>query len=116
MMSPGRISSIGPPSRCARPQPDMTNRVLAERMGMPSGSRTRLKRHAGADDPRWMRGLKHRIDSHGAGKIVVRPFAGRLRPCSLDVHILTLVDLVDEPRRLLAATPMLGQAGRGHSL
>ena len=50
--SPGRISSIGPPQRWARPQPDVTMSVWPEWMGVPCRACTGLECHAGPPDAR----------------------------------------------------------------
>src|SRR5437899_10892254 len=51
---------------------------LPEWMRMPGGARTRLECDARAANPRRLRRLKQRINSHIAGEILGRSFAGTL--------------------------------------
>ena len=82
--SPGRISSIGPPSlRPAEPGGD--DQGLAERMGVPGGARARLERDAGATRAP-VRAPEQRVDADRAGELVGRALAGRLRAASFDLH------------------------------
>ena len=84
--SPGRISSTGPPQRCARPQSSRDDERLTERMRVPCGPRPRLERNAGALDQRWLRRLKKRIDSYRASEPLRRSLGRRLRTNSSDFH------------------------------
>jgi hypothetical protein len=43
---------------------------LTERMRVPSGASTGLKRHDGSSDSRWFFALEHRINSHCAAEPV----------------------------------------------
>ena len=49
---PSRISSMGPPSRCAQPKPRCNNQRLTEWMRMPGRAGTRLEANACATDTR----------------------------------------------------------------
>ena len=51
---------------------------LAQRMSMPCGTRTRLKRDTRADRARRWVWLKQRVNTHRAGEPIRRTFAGRL--------------------------------------
>ena len=73
--SPGRISSIGPPHRCARPQPAVTMRCLAQRVRVPRGPSARLKRDARRPYAGWCRRVNQRLDPHCAGEILRLPLA-----------------------------------------
>ena len=90
--SPGRISSIGPPQRCAKPQPALTMRVW------PSGCVCQAVRAPGSKvtlalNQRWIRGLKKLINPYGACEPLCRPLSGRLRANSSDVHFIQLLPL-----------------------
>src|SRR5207248_2432346 len=43
---------------------------LAEGMRVPRGPRAGFECHTGADDARWIRGFKQRVDAYRAGEIV----------------------------------------------
>ena len=85
--SPGRISSIGPPSRCTRPQPAVTIRVW------PSGWVCQAVRAPGSNvtlAPATRAGsgaAEQRVDADGAGEPIGRALAGGLRAAALDVHV-----------------------------
>ena len=76
--SPGRISSIGPPHRCARPLPAVTISVW------PSGCVCHAVRAPGSNvtlAPTTRAGsgrFEQRIDAYRAGEVLGRSFAGRL--------------------------------------
>ena len=76
--SPGRISSTGPPSRCAQPQPAVTISVW------PSGCVCHAVRAPGSNvtlAPRTRAGIgrvEQRIDPNRAGEPIGRSLAGRL--------------------------------------
>ena len=75
--SPGRISSIAPPSRCAQPQPAVTISVWPSG-GVPGGPGAGLERDAGAGCAcRGVR-LEQRVYTHRAGKPIGRSLARRL--------------------------------------
>src|SRR5438270_79780 len=59
---------------------------LTEGMGVPCSARPRLERDTGTRDACRIGCLVERIDPHGAGEPIGRPFAGRLRASSLDLH------------------------------
>ena len=81
-----RISSIGPPSRCTRPRPEVTISVC------PSGWVCHAVRAPGSKvtvAPAARAGagaVEERIDADGAGEPVGRSFARRLRARACDVH------------------------------
>ena len=82
---PGWISSIGPPSRCALPQPAVTISIcpsgwVCHAVRAPGSNVTALPPRAPA------RNRKQRVDPHRAGEPIRRPFAGRLRTGSFDFH------------------------------
>ena len=76
--SPGRISSTGPPQRCARPQPAVTISVW------PSGCVCHAVRAPGSNVTlaptarAGAFGFEQRVDAHRAGEPIGRSFAGRL--------------------------------------
>ena len=86
--SPGRISSIGPPSRCDPAAARGDDQGLAERMGVPGRARAGLEGDASAGHARRVGRAEQRIDPHRAGEPVGRPLAGRLRTASLDLHCM----------------------------
>jgi hypothetical protein len=59
---------------------------LTERMRVPGGPGARLEGDAGAGGARRIGRLEQRIDAHGAGEPVGRPFGGGLGAASSDVH------------------------------
>jgi hypothetical protein len=61
---------------------------LTERVRMPRGTRTRLERDAGPGNTRWFRDINQRINPHRAGEPICRPFTGRPRTNSLDLHFI----------------------------
>ena len=88
--SPGRISSMGPPQRCTRPQPAVTIRVwpsgwVCQAVRAP-GSKVTLAPATRAGGG----GLKSGIDADGAGEPVGRAFGGGLRAAAFDFHGLIL--------------------------
>ena len=66
--SPGRISSIGPPSALSPAAASRDDESLAERMRMPCSPRARLEGYAGTLNKCRIGCLKKRIDPYGAGK------------------------------------------------
>src|SRR5919108_4291777 len=62
------------------------NERLAERMTMPSGSRSRLERDTYTNRSCRSAGFEQWINAHVASKILRSTFPGRLRTSSLDVH------------------------------
>ena len=86
MTSPGRISSIGPPHRCARPAPDTHDQRLTERMRVPRRPSPRLKRDARAVDTRRRRRVQQRIDPYGSGEPLRRALCARPGTNPDDVH------------------------------
>src|SRR6266446_1802227 len=60
---------------------------LPERMGVPCGSSTWLKRNTPPTRARRVGRLEQRIDAHRAGEIFFRSFARRLCSVSLDFHL-----------------------------
>ena len=70
--SPGRISSIGPPSRCAQPQPNVTISVWPSGMRVPRRARARLEGDGVAGRARRRAYREQRVDPHGAGEPVGR--------------------------------------------
>src|SRR5207245_10180146 len=60
---------------------------LAERMRMPCSPRARLERDARALNKCGIRRVKKRIDPYRASEPLRRPFRGRLRANSFDLHI-----------------------------
>ncbi len=80
--SPGRISSIGPPSRCTQPQPEGDDQRLTERMRVPGRARARLEsdESAGNTSRVWP---KHRIDPDRPGEPLRWPFADGCDPLRL---------------------------------
>jgi hypothetical protein len=89
-MSPGLISSIGPPYRCTQPRPDVTDQSLSERMGMPGRARTRLEGDSRTADPRRLVASERGVDSHSAGEIFSRSWRGRLRAAFPNIHVHSL--------------------------
>src|SRR6266516_7905732 len=85
--SPGRISSIGPPQRCTRPQPAVTIRVWRSLVAVPGGPSARLERDTGADRACRTGCLEQGVNAYRAGKILGWSFAGRLGAASFDVHV-----------------------------
>src|SRR5438270_168131 len=61
---------------------------LPERMGMPCGTCAGLERDARATRACRFGRLEQGINAHRAGKILVRPFVGRLCAISFDLHFL----------------------------
>ena len=78
--SPGRISSTGPPSRCAQPQPGGDDQRLAERMGVPGRARARLEGDRGPCTRSGARRVEQRVDAHRAGEPVARALAPTWSP------------------------------------
>jgi len=66
--SPGRISSIGPPSRRTQPQPACDDESLTERMLVPCSPRARLEGYARTLNKCRIGCLKKRIDPYGASE------------------------------------------------
>ena len=89
--SPGRISSIGPPSRCARPQPGSDDEDLTKRVRMPGGARAGLERDRIAGGPRGSGHWKQRVDADHAGEIFRWSLGRCARTRSLDLHPLLLM-------------------------
>jgi hypothetical protein len=73
--SPGRIPSIGPPQRCARPHPAVRTRVWPSGCVCHAVRAPGSKRYAGVLNPCRIGGLKERIDRHGPSEPLCRPLA-----------------------------------------
>ena len=64
MTSPGRISSIGPPSACDPAEPRCDDQRLTKRMRVPRAARARLERDMSAGYARRIARLEQRVDAH----------------------------------------------------
>ncbi len=105
--SPGRISSIGPPSRCAQPHAGRDDQRLAERMGVPRRARARLERDARPGRP----GPARATGTSGSMRTVpvnqsAEPFVDAFEPISLNFHFQIFV----LSRRWLECGPTAGTA------
>ena len=60
---------------------------LAERVGMPCGSRARLEGDACTLNECWIRSLEERIDPYCAGEPIGGSFGGGLRTVAFDLHV-----------------------------
>src|SRR5262245_49188416 len=85
-ISPGRISSLGPPSRCAQPQPYVTMSVWPSGCVLPSGAGARLECDDDTADTRGVAALEARVHPHRPGEVFGRPLVRRLRTSSSDLH------------------------------
>src|SRR5260370_24582298 len=66
---------------------------LAQRMAVPCGPSAGLEGDTGTTHACWIGGLKQGVKTDRAGKIVGRPFPGRLRATSFDIHFLAFSTL-----------------------
>ena len=85
--SPGRISSTGPPQRCA-PAASRHDQSLTKWMGVPVGTSARLEGDTGTSHPRGFGWLEQRINAHRTRKVLRRAFARSLLAVSFDLHVL----------------------------
>src|SRR5437899_6740958 len=82
---PNRLDRAAPSLRQAAAGGD--DECLAERVRVPRRTGSGFERDTRADGARRIGGVEQRIDPDGTGKPIGRPFAGRLRAASLNLHV-----------------------------
>src|SRR2546430_3287766 len=86
--SPGRISSIGPLQRWARPQPAVTISIWRSLVAVPCFPRARFNRDTHSDCTCRSGCLEEGVKAYRAGKVLGGSKACRRRATSFDVYVL----------------------------